>query len=121
VLDAKCVSCHDGTLAGRTNLRGQLDAQRVPASYRALISGGWVHYFDWTYGARHFKAEQLSFGTLQSRMFEVLARKSHQEFSLAPAELRALKAWVDLNCPLWPDYRFRPDRPATALSTTSNP
>jgi hypothetical protein len=45
-------------------------------------------------------------------MFEVLARESHREVSLAPAELRALKAWIDLNCPLWPDYRFRPDRPA---------
>jgi hypothetical protein len=114
VLDAKCLGCHhDGTLAGRTDLRGKLDAQRVPASYRALISGGWVHYFDWGYGSRHFKAEPLSFGTLQSRMFEVLARKSHQEVTLAPAELRALKGWIDLNCPLWPDYRFRPDRPAT--------
>jgi hypothetical protein len=113
VLDAKCVSCHDGTLPGRTDLRGHLDAQRVPASYRALIAGGWVHYFDWNYGSRHFKAEPLTFGTLQSRMFEVLARESHREVSLAPAELRALKAWIDLNCPLWPDYRFRPDRPAT--------
>lgn len=112
VLDAKCVRCHAGATPGRTDLRGQLDSQRVPASYRALVAGGWVHYFDWHYGARHFKAEALSFGTLQSRLFEVLARQSHQEAALTPGELRALKGWIDLNCPLWPDYRYRPDRPA---------
>jgi len=113
VLDAKCMPCHAGTDPGRTDLRGLLDAQRVPASYRALIAGGWVHYFDWHYGSRHFKAEPLTFGTRQSRLFDVLARPSHPEVPLAPAELRALKAWIDLNCPLWPDYRYRPDRPAT--------
>jgi len=85
----------------------------VPASYRALIAGGWVHYFDWTYGSRHFKAEPLSFGTRQSRLFDVLSRDSHREVTLTPTELRALKAWIDLNCPLWPDYRFRPERPVT--------
>ena len=25
-------------------------------------------------------------------------------------EMRAIKAWVDLNCPLWPDYQYRLDR-----------
>jgi hypothetical protein len=25
--------------------------------------------------------------------------------------MRAIKAWIDLNCPLWPDYIYRPDRP----------
>lgn len=114
VLDGKCVRCHAGAPPDRTDLRGQLDAERVPASYRALVSGGWVHYFDWNYGSRHFKAEPLTFGTLQSRVFEVLARPSHQEVTLAPDELRALKGWIDLNCPLWPDYRYRPDRPAVA-------
>ncbi len=28
------------------------------------------------------------------------------------AELRAIKTWIHLNCPLWPDYEYRPDRPA---------
>ena len=55
------------------DLRGTRDAQRVPASYRSLIAGGWVHYFDFTYGMRHFKAEPLSFGSLQSRVWQVLA------------------------------------------------
>jgi hypothetical protein len=26
-------------------------------------------------------------------------------------ELRVLKAWIDLNCPLWPDYHYRAERP----------
>lgn len=111
VLDAHCVRCHDGREAGRSDLRGTLDASRVPASYRTLIEGGWVHYFDFTYGMRHFKAEPLSFGTLRSRLWEVLADKNHQEVQLDETGLRAIKAWTDLNCPLWPDYIYRPDRP----------
>ena len=111
VLDAHCVRCHDGREPGRSDLRGTLDAARVPASYRTLIEGGWVHYFDFTYGMRHFKAEPLSFGTLQSRLWEVLADKHHEEVALDEAGMRAIKAWIDLNCPLWPDYIYRPDRP----------
>ncbi len=111
VLDARCVRCHDGREPGRSDLRGTLDASRVPISYRTLIAGGWIHYFDFTYGMRHFKAEPLSFGTLRSRLWQVLADKDHQEVSLAESEMQAIKAWTDLNCPLWPDYIYRPDRP----------
>ncbi len=24
--------------------------------------------------------------------------------------MRRVKCWIDLNCPLWPDYIFRPNR-----------
>ena len=51
----------------------------MPVSYRTLIEGGWVHYFDFTYGMRHFKAEPLSFGTLRSRLWGVLADEDHEE------------------------------------------
>jgi hypothetical protein len=112
VLNTHCVRCHDGREPGRTDLRGTLDAGRVPASYRALIEGGWVHYFDLTYGMRHFKAEPLSFGTLQSRLWKVLGDEHHKDVSLDEAGKRAIKAWTDLNCPLWPDYLYRPDRPS---------
>lgn len=112
VLDKRCISCHNGSKKERIDLRGTLDADRVPASYRSLISGGWVHYFDWIYGARHFKAEPLTFGTLQSRLFEMLTKKGHEKLKLESAEMRALKVWVDLNCPLWPDYTYRPERSA---------
>ncbi|HOX36345.1 MAG TPA: hypothetical protein PL033_00025 [Candidatus Brocadiia bacterium] len=111
VLDENCVRCHDTKSGVKLDLRGAHDANRVPASYRSLIAGGWVHYFDWHYGSRHFKAEPLSFGTLQSRLFKILADKQHKTVSLKPDEMRALKAWIDLNCPLWPDYNFRTDRP----------
>lgn len=114
VLDTNCVSCHDGRESAKLDLRGTLDAGRVPASYRALIKGGWVHYFDWHWEGRHFKAEPLSFGTLQSRLFKVLADEHHQEVALEGNDMRAIKAWIDLNCPLWPDYVYRPDRPKTA-------
>jgi hypothetical protein len=117
VLDAKCVSCHSGKPGGQIDLRGQLDAQRVPTSYRSLISGGWVHYFDWHYGSRHFKAEPLTFGSRKSKLFEMLDRPAHPEVLLEPNEMRALKGWIDLNCPLWPDYQYRPDRPAVAPIT----
>jgi len=83
----------------------------VPAPYRALIEGGWVHYFDYTYGMRHFKAEALSFGTLRSRLFGVLDDAAHQDISLSENEMRAVKAWIDFNCPLWPDYIQREQRP----------
>jgi len=111
VLDQHCVRCHNGQEPGRSDLRGTIDSGRVPASYRALIEGGWVHYFDLTYGMRHFKAEPLSFGTLQSRLWHVLGDEHHQEVSLDESGMRAIKTWVDLNCPLWPDYVYRPDRP----------
>ncbi|MHB8971592.1 MAG: HzsA-related protein [Pirellulaceae bacterium] len=111
VLDARCVRCHDMQAESQLDLRGTRDSNRVPASYRSLIAGGWVHYFDWYWGARHFKAEPLSFGTLQSRLFKVLADDKHQEVTLTVDERRALTAWIDLNCPLWPDYRLRTERP----------
>lgn len=111
-LDRRCLSCHDGAKKERPDLRGTLDAERVPASYRTLVSGGWVHYFDWIYGARHFKAEPMTFGTLRSRLFEALAKPQHKDVILGAEERRTLTAWIDLNCPLWPDYLYRPERPA---------
>ena len=104
------------TLQPSIDLRGTLDQGGVPASYRSLIEGGWVHYFDYTYGMRHFKAEPLSFGTLQSRLWTVLEDASHEEVSLDRDGMRAIKAWIDFNCPLWSDYTYRPERlgPQTA-------
>jgi hypothetical protein len=111
LLDKHCVRCHDTKSDAKLDLRGTLDAHHVPASYRSLIGGGWVDYFDWSYGSRHFKAEPLSFGTVRSRLFPALAKEQHKTLGLKPDELRALKAWIDLNCPLWPDYQYRPQRP----------
>jgi len=115
VWDRRCVRCHDGRdPSKRPDLRGGHDGNRVPASYRSLLQGGWVHYFDFAYGMRHFKAEPLSFGSLQSRLWNVLRDSNHAEVVLTQNETRAIKAWIDLNCPLWPDYTYRLDRPSPA-------
>ncbi|HUT11183.1 MAG TPA: hypothetical protein VMY42_11845, partial [Thermoguttaceae bacterium] len=110
VWDAKCVRCHDAGDEQQIDLSGTLDADGVPASFRTLISQGWVHYFDYTWGREHHKAEPLTFGTVQSKLWQVL-EKDHYEANLTTDEMRAVKCWTDLNCPLWPDYRFRPERP----------
>ncbi|NLX96073.1 MAG: hypothetical protein GXY83_07845 [Rhodopirellula sp.] len=112
VWDKHCTSCHDAGDKHGTNLAGTLDADRIPASYRTLIAGGWVHYFDYQWNLRHHKADPTSFGTLQSRLPQFLTNE-HYGTKLTEAEIRAVKCWIDLNCPLWPDYQFRPDRPAS--------
>jgi len=120
VLDRQCIACHNGGWRGANpDLRGKLDKERIPASYRSLIEGGWVHYFDYTWGIRPFKAEPLSFGTLQSRLWKILEDANHKEITLSLDEKQALKTWVDLNCPLWPDYKYRLDRPGPNPLLTS--
>jgi hypothetical protein len=113
VLNARCVSCHDGTKS-KFDLRANLDGNKVPASYSSLIKGGWVHHFSMVWGTRHSKAEPLTFGTTKSKLFPVLADANHAEVKLKPEEMQALKCWIDLNCPLWPDYIHRSLRPAAA-------
>lgn len=119
VWDAKCIRCHDASHKRGINLTGTLDADKVPASYRTLIKGGWVHYFDMTYGLRHHKAEPLSFGTLKSKLWAHLDA-GHQNVKLTRDEMHAVKCWIDLNCPLWPDYTPRNLRPATSATTTAS-
>ena len=109
VWDARCVRCHNADDPQQFNLAGSLDADGVPTSYRTLIAGGWVHYFDYTWGQEHAKAEPLSFGTVKSRLWEVLDG-GHYDVHLTEEEAHRVKCWIDLNCPLWPDYVFRPDR-----------
>jgi hypothetical protein len=112
VWDARCVRCHGAGDPKKIDLRGDLDADRVPASYRTLITQGWVHYFDYAWGQEHRKAQPLSFGTVRSRLWKAL-ESNHDEAKLTPEEARRVKTWIDLNCPLWPDYRYRPERPAS--------
>jgi hypothetical protein len=110
VWDAKCTSCHGANAIRGSDLSGVLDAHKVPASYRTLITGGWVHYFDMTYRLRHHKAEPMSFGTLQSPLWRILDG-GHYGVKLTRDEMRRVKCWIDLNCPLWPDYILRDLRP----------
>jgi hypothetical protein len=116
VWDAKCVRCHDAKDKDRINLTGALDGEGVPASYRTIIERGWVHYFDWGYAQRHKKAEPLTFGTLKSRLIQVV-EAGHYDSTLTREEIRRVKTWIDLNCPLWPDYLYRPERVTVAQGT----
>jgi hypothetical protein len=34
-------------------------------------------------------------------------------------EMHRVKCWIDLNCPLWPDYLFRPSRPVVAEASAA--
>jgi hypothetical protein len=116
VWDARCVRCHNAADKQNLNLTGVLDVEQIPASYRTLIAQGWVHYFSYSWGLTHHKAAPLSFGTLQSKLRTVLDGR-HYEVRLTPDERHRIKCWIDLNCPLWPDYLFRPDRPTLASDT----
>jgi len=109
VWDAKCVQCHNADDREQINLTGTLDADGVPASYRTIIARGWVHYFDYAWVREHSKAEPLSFGTVKSKLWQVL-NPGHYDVHLTTEEAHRIKCWTDLNCPLWPDYIFRPDR-----------
>ncbi len=109
VWDAKCVSCHSAK-DPKINLTGNLDPARIPASYKTLVTGGWVHYFSLGWAERHYRAEPLSFGSLKSKLWPVLD-KGHYGVQLTPDEKERIRCWTDLNCPLWPDYQHRPERP----------
>lgn len=115
VLDAKCVSCHNPERPGSLDFSATLDQNKIPASYRTFISRGLVHYADWTWSNPEVckKLPPLSLGTVRSRLWEVLDA-GHHGVRLTTAEMRAIKTWTDLNCPLWGDYVERAKRPAIA-------
>ena len=58
------------------------------------------------------QAQGLTFGTLQSRLWKVLDA-GHYDAKLSRDEMHRVKCWIDLNCPLWPDYIQRDLRPAS--------
>jgi hypothetical protein len=116
VWDAKCVRCHDAN-DKKINLTSLCGKDRVPASYRTLIAGGWVHYFDYTWGLRHNKAEPMTFGTVKSKLWNVL-EAGHHDVQLTPDERHRVKCWIDLNCPLWPNYDHRMTRPGPEAQMT---
>jgi Hydrazine synthase alpha subunit middle domain len=109
VWDAKCIRCHNAEDQEQINLTGVLDIDGVPASYRTIIAKGWVHYFDYTWGREHAKAAPLSFGTVKSKLWQVLDG-GHYDVCLTREEAHRVKCWTDLNCPLWPDYILRSNR-----------
>ncbi len=71
-------------------MTGRLDGDGVPASYRTLIAGGWVHYFDYQWGQEHPKARPLSFGSLRSKLWQVLD-SGHYDVDFSEEEMRRVK------------------------------
>ncbi len=128
VLDRKCASCHSPnaansaetsqTAASKFDLTATTDANRIPASYKSLLASGAVHYFDYLWsGGLTTKAAPYSFGVSKSSLFEILRDKNHRDVALTLEEEQALKCWIDLNVPLWGDYRQRRTRPENANPT----
>ena len=117
VLDARCVRCHNAEDKRGINLVGTLDRDKVPVSYRTLVSRGYVHYADYRYNPGGCeKVPPLSLGTWRSRLSKVLDGE-HYDLKLTRDEVLRVKTWIDLNCPLWPDYLYRPKRPAAPTRT----
>ncbi|MBI3921989.1 MAG: hypothetical protein HY318_11280, partial [Armatimonadetes bacterium] len=118
VLDGKCVSCHNPQGQSKLDLTATLDRERVPASYRTLISKGYVHVVDCGFNSAGCeKREPLTFGTVKSKLWKVLDA-GHYGVKLTTDEMIRIKTWTDLNCPLWPDYIERSKRPGGQLQMT---
>jgi len=125
VLDAKCIRCHDEKHKRKINLTGKLDKDRVPTSYRTLVAGGLVHYFNMQYGQMHKKADPLTFGSVKSKLIKTLESRHPPEPSspkdhvkLTRDEIRRIKCWIDMNCPLWGDYEYRLNRPTKLVKAS---
>jgi hypothetical protein len=113
VLDRNCVSCHNAEHPRQLDFRGILDNDKVPASYRTLITKGLIHYVDcgWN-SAGCEKLPPMTFSSLKSPLWAVL-NAGHHNLQLTDDDILRIKTWTDLNCPLWPDYQDRDQRPAT--------
>lgn len=132
VLNRKCASCHSPSAANsaqtsqtavfsaasKFDLTAATDANRIPASYKSLLASGAVHYFDYLWGGGlTTKAAPYSFGVSKSSLFKILRDKNHRNVALTSEEEQAIKCWIDLNVPLWGDYRQRRTRPENANPT----
>ncbi len=114
VFDKNCIGCHDAKHKKGINLTGVLDSNRVPASYRSLISQGLVHYADMNYEKGGVAIlPPFSLGTMKSKLVQTLA-EGHHKVTLSEDDWRRIKLWIDCNCPLWPDYINLKQRPAVA-------
>lgn len=111
VWNKHCVECHDANDSHKLDFTAALDAEKVPASYRTLIEGGWVHYLDWGWNSGgNEKRDPLTFGTVKSKLWKVLDA-GHYGVKLSREKRRRIKCWTDLSCPLWPDDIHRSRRP----------
>ena len=57
-------------------------------------------------------------GYVGSQLVPALLERGHYDVKLSRDEMQRVKCWIDLNCPLWPDYQFRLNRPAAGAGLT---
>ncbi|HEO70265.1 MAG TPA: hypothetical protein ENN80_03315, partial [Candidatus Hydrogenedentes bacterium] len=97
VLDKHCVCCHDLDHPKGIDFTGALDPERIPASYKTLITMGLVHYLDCGWNSGGFeKRAPMTFGALKSKFWEVLDA-GHKDATLARDDMQRIKTWIDLN------------------------
>ena len=94
VLDAHCVTCHDGKEPKRPVLTGAPEGW-ASKSFNALIKH--VSYSTWGQpGARDALSEPLRFGASGSPLAKRL-EKGHGKVTLTPEEWTRLYTWMDAN------------------------
>ena len=108
---------------GGVDLSAVRDNRGVPASFSTLVRPRTdpdrpplVDFFDSWWGVSRTVpvAKPMSFGTVASRLMEVvdtrhadlpLSEAARSEIdALTPQERRVITTWIDLNCPLWDSY-----------------
>jgi hypothetical protein len=122
ILDAKCISCHDGTKPEVVDLRGipvddatlnlrkwtrsylnLVEATRTPnGGYKANPEKGWVTWISKM--SRPTEIPPYFSGAARSPMLEMLD-KGHHEVVLTEEEHARFAAWMDLLVPFSGDYR----------------
>ena len=122
ILDAQCISCHDGKhhsdLTGR-EVPDQAAKRRWPQAYLTLTHSrlnppehGWTGNPDHPV-VNWISAQSAppmlapySVGSARSRLFAMLrGEEKHPVVRLNQEELEKLSAWIDLGVPCWGDYR----------------
>jgi cytochrome c553 len=95
ILDAHCVTCHDGKEAKRPVLTGVQEGA-FSKSFNALISR--VPYSGWGLPNKNYEplTEPLRFGALASPLAKML-EKGHHKVTLTPEEWTRLYTWMDSN------------------------
>ena len=72
---------------------------------------------DYAKAGQQIAAIRTELVTLGSAAGEPSAAMLEKLTKLSEEETRRVKCWIDLNCPLWPDYQFRLDRREAAVAT----
>ncbi|MCL2348734.1 MAG: hypothetical protein FWC50_10800 [Planctomycetaceae bacterium] len=107
ILDRRCVSCHDGTVAegkGKTDLRG-IATEQFSQSYNALKP--YLRWYEWGGDSTIQQSTTLPgrCGADESPLTAVLNDSQHKgKTNLTDGELRTIYLWLDANVPFYGVY-----------------